>query len=104
EYVKFVPCDPFYRIFDARDKRFDYNGDHQFTLNEIRKHSPADVVGYEQFIRTTKAIFEKGFVELADKPFLKFTDMLKVAPDLIRLQSYKSVYRYVSQFIKDDFL
>lgn len=104
EYVKFVPCDPFYRIFDAHDKRFDYNGDHQFTLNEIRKHSPSDADGYEQFIHTTKAIFEKGFVELADKPFLKFTDMLKVAPDLIKLQSYKSVYRYVSQFIKDDFL
>jgi phytoene desaturase len=30
--------------------------------------------------------------------------MLKVAPDLIKLQSYKSVYAYVSQFIQDDFL
>lgn len=32
------------------------------------------------------------------------TDMLKVAPDLIRLQSYRSVYGYVSQFVKDEFL
>ena len=30
--------------------------------------------------------------------------MLKVAPDLIRLQSHKNVYKYVSQFIKNDFL
>ncbi len=30
--------------------------------------------------------------------------MVKVAPDLIRLQSYKSVYKYVSQFIENDFL
>jgi phytoene desaturase len=104
DYVNFVPCDPFYRIFDAEGNPFDYNHDHDFTLQEIRKRNPEDVEGYEQFLATTKAIFEKGFVELADQPFLKFTDMLKVAPDLIRLQSYKSVYKYVAQFIKDEFL
>jgi phytoene desaturase len=43
-------------------------------------------------------------VELADKPFLHVSDMLKVAPDLIRLQLHKSVYKYVSQFIENDFL
>ena len=30
--------------------------------------------------------------------------MFRVAPDLIRLRSYLSVYKYVSQFIKHDFL
>lgn len=104
DYVEFVPCDPFYRIFDAEGKHFDYNNDHEFTIEEIKKRSPGDVEGYEKFLGTTKAIFQKGFVELADQPFLKFTDMLKVAPDLIKLQSYKTVYKYVSQFIKDDFL
>lgn len=104
DYVEFVPCDPFYRIFDAEGKHFDYNNDHEFTLEEIRKRNPSDVDGYEKFIKTTKAIFDKGFVELADKPFLNFTDMLKVAPDLIKLQSYKTVYKYVEQFIEDDFL
>ncbi|MDZ7690265.1 MAG: hypothetical protein U5K69_03750 [Balneolaceae bacterium] len=27
-----------------------------------------------------------------------------MAPDLIKLQSYKSVYKYASQFIENDFL
>jgi phytoene desaturase len=104
DYIEFVPCDPFYRIFDAEGKHFDYNNDHEFTLEEIRKRNPDDIEGYEKFIKTTKAIFDKGFVELADQPFLKFTDMLKVAPDLIKLQSYKTVYKYVEQFIDDEFL
>ncbi|MDX1591822.1 MAG: phytoene desaturase [Balneolaceae bacterium] len=104
DYVEFVPCDPFYRIFDHHGNKFDYNNDHEFTLNEIRQRNPRDVEGYEKFLGTTKAIFDKGFVDLADKPFLKFTDMLKVAPDLIKLQSYKTVYKYVSQYIEDDFL
>lgn len=104
DYITFVPCNPFYRIFDHNKKSFDYNDDHAFTLNEIRKRNPNDADGYEKFLGTTKAIFDKGFVELADKPFLKFSDMLKVAPDLIKLQSYKTVYKYVAQYIEDDFL
>ena len=104
DYITFVPCNPFYRIFDHNGKSFDYNNDHEFTLGEIKKRNPTDAEGYEKFLGTTKAIFDKGFIELADKPFLKFTDMLKVAPDLIKLQSYKSVYKYVSQYIEDDFL
>jgi phytoene desaturase len=104
DYIDFVPCDPFYRIFDSRGRYFDYNGDEAFTLGEIERFSPADKAGYLEFIRRTKAIFQKGFVELADKPFLTVWDMMKVAPDLIRLQSYKSVYNYVKGFIKDDFL
>jgi phytoene desaturase len=104
DYITFVPCDPFYRIFDPQGVPFDYNDNHEFVLSEIEKRNPDDKEGYTRFLATTKAIFEKGFVELADHPFLNFTDMLKVAPDLIKLQSYKSVYSYVSQFIKDDFL
>jgi phytoene desaturase len=104
DYVTLTPCDPFYRIFDHNRNYFDYNGDPDFIYAQIAKRNPDDVEGYKTFMGKTKAIFEKGFIELADKPFLNFTDMLKVAPDLIRLQSYKSVYQYVSQYIKDEFL
>jgi phytoene desaturase len=103
-YFTMVPCDPFYRIFDQNKRAFDYNGNPEFILRQIDQWNPADREGYQRFMATTKAIFQKGFVELANKPFLHFTDMLKVAPDLIKMQSYLSVYQYVSQFIKDDFL
>jgi phytoene desaturase len=104
DYFQMVPCDPFYRIFDKHGQAFNYNGNPEFIHQQIAQRSPQDIEGYKRFMSTTKAIFEKGFVELADKPFLHFTDMLKVAPDLIRMQSYLSVYSYVSQFIQDDFL
>jgi phytoene desaturase len=104
DYVEFVPCDPFYRIFDYQGRAFDYNADPEFIYGQIEKWNPADVDGYRRFISTTKDIFEKGFVELADKPFLHIGDMIRVIPALVRLQSYKFVYTYVSQFMKDDFL
>lgn len=102
--VEFVKIDPFYRIFNAFGERFNYNDDDAFTLAEIERLSPRDVAGYQRFLASTKPIFEKGFVELADHPFLNFSDMLKVAPDLLRLRSDQSVYRYVSKFIENEFL
>ncbi len=103
DYVTFTPLNPFYRIFNDEGRCFDYNDNHDFILSEIDRWNPADKEGYTRFIASTKAIFEKGF-GLIDKPFLHFGDMLKVAPDLIRLQSHRSVYGYVSDFIQDDFL
>lgn len=104
DYFQLVELNPFYRIFNHEKKFFDYNSDTEFILKQIDKFSKTDKKGYMNFIDTTKAIFQKGFVELADKPFLKLSDMVKIVPDLIKLQSYKSVYSYVSGFIQDDFL
>ncbi len=104
DYVELVRCDPFYRIFDADGRRFDYNGDEAFVLSEIERIAPADRAGYQEFVRRAGEIYAKGFEELADRPFDTVTDMLRVAPDLVRLQAYKSVYRFVSRFVRDPFL
>lgn len=104
DYVQFVPCDPYYRIFDHTKRAFDYNGDLDFTLAQIERVNPDDKEGYLAFLRSTRDIFQKGFVELADQPFLRVADMLRVAPDLMRMEAYRSVYGYVSKYISDPFL
>lgn len=104
DYVQFVPCDPFYRIFNHEGRSFDYNQDEAFINDQIAQWNPRDVEGYRRFMSTTKAIFQKGFIELADKPFLQISDMVRVIPDLLKLQSHKTVYQYISQYIENDFL
>ncbi len=104
DYFEMALVDPFYRVFNHEGKQFDYTNDHQKTVEQIRKLSPEDLAGYEKFMKATRPVFEKGFVELGDKPFLSPMDMLRVAPDLIRLKSYKSVYGFISQYIKSEFL
>lgn len=104
DYFELRPCEPYYRLFNHEGRKFDYGGDEQAILAEIERFSPGDREGYLRFMQSTKPIFEKGFVELADQPFLHFGDMLRVAPDLLKLKSYLSTYQYVSQYIKDDFL
>lgn len=104
DYCRIVPVDPFYRIEFHDGRFFEYNGDEAETERRVAAFSPGDLEGYRTMIRKAKAIFQKGFVELADKPFLRFRDMIAIAPDLIRLQSYKTVYQFVSQYVKDPLL
>ena len=54
-----------------------------------------------RFAKEGEKIYEKGF-ELIDQPFTHVTDMVKVAPDLVRLQAQKSVAGFVNQYIKDE--
>jgi phytoene desaturase len=104
DYFSLVQVDPFYRIFNHEGRYFDYNDSEDFILDQIERWNPPDKEGYLKFMQTTKPIFEKGFVELADKPFLSVTDMLRVTPDLIKMQSHVSVYNYVSKFVQNEFL
>ena len=104
DYLTLVPIDPFYRIFFPDGERFDYSGDSVRMAAEVARFSthPGDVEGYQAFVRRTERIFAKGFTELADRPFLRVWDMIKIVPDLARLESYLSVYGFVSRFVQDD--
>jgi phytoene desaturase len=104
DYVKIVPIDPFYRIEFPDGRSFSYNNNPEETEGRIRDFAPGDLDGYRRMITKAEAIFKKGFLDLSDKPFLKFSDMLRVAPDLIKLQSHKSVFQFVSQHEKDPML
>jgi len=104
DYIKLVPVEPFYRIEFHDGRFFEYGGDEAQTEALISQFAPDDLQGYRKMVRHAKAIFEKGFVELSDRPFLKFSDMIKIAPDLIRLQSYKTVYQFAAGYVKDPML
>ncbi len=104
DYLQLVPLDPFYRIIFADGAAIDYSGDPDRMRAAIRSLSPypSDVAGYDAFVAQTERIFAKGFTDLATKPFLKLRDMLAITPDLIRLQSYRTVYGLVSRYVRDE--
>ncbi len=101
DYVTLVPINPFYNIRFQDGSVFHYNGDRENILRQIREFNPDDVEGYLRFAKEGEKIYKTGF-ELIDQPFLNFSDMMKVVPDLVRLQSQKSVASFVSQYIKDE--
>jgi phytoene desaturase len=104
DYVELLPVNPFYRLVWSDGDAFDYTGDASDMLRAVSQRSPQDVDGYRRFVAYAKQVFEKGYEELAATPFLRFSDMLRVAPQLARLRADRSVYSTVSRFVKDEHL
>ena len=104
DYVELLPVTPFYRLVWHDGHSFDYAGDSASMEEQIGKRSPGDVAGYRAFVEYSRKVFTKGYLELGAVPFLRFADMIRVAPDLVRLRADRTVYEAVASFIKDEHL
>jgi phytoene desaturase len=102
DYLELLPVDPFYRVAFHDGGSFDYVGDEERLLGEIGKISPRDVDGYRKYARHVKDVFDIGYTQLADAPFGRLADMLRVVPDMIKLESYRSVYGLADKYFKDE--
>ncbi|MCE9656952.1 MAG: phytoene desaturase [Burkholderiales bacterium] len=99
--VDLRPVAPFYRIVFDDGERFEYSGDAAAMRAEVQRIAPDDVAGYERFLAASEAIFRVGFEELGDKPFDSWTDMVRVAPDLLRLEGYRTVWSLACKHVRD---
>ncbi|MEO6745641.1 MAG: phytoene desaturase [Caldimonas sp.] len=99
--VDLRPVSPFYRIRFDDGTTFDYSGDAQAMRAEVARLAPADVDGYERFLRASEAIFRVGFEELGHRPFSTWTDMAKVLPALLKLEGYRTVYALACKHVAD---
>ena len=101
-YIDLKPLDIWYRFIFEDGEKFDYSGNEDQMKKQIEKVNKDDVRGYENLVKFTKKIFDKGFTELADVSFDKPLVMIKQLPALLKLKSYKSVYSLVSSYIKNE--
>ena len=101
DYVQMLPVDPYYRLSWESGNQLDCNGDFEQMAAQIQRRSPADVDGYRRFLRYSEAVFEQGYLRLGHVPFLDWWSMVRVLPQLTRLQSYRTVHSMVAQFIRD---
>jgi phytoene desaturase len=101
DYVELLPVDPFYRVMFPDGATFDYVGEEERILSQIQALSPRDVDGYRRLAAHAERIFDVGYMKLADQPFDRLSDMLRAVPDMVRLESYRTVYGLVSKYIED---
>jgi phytoene desaturase len=101
DYINLVPLKTWYRFIFNDNSSFDYSGNENEMESQIARISKNDVKGYQNLLKFTKKIFNKGFAELSDVPFTKFSFMFKQLPALLNLKSYKSVYSLVSSYVKN---
>jgi phytoene desaturase len=104
DYVDFIPISPFYRLIWPDGAQFDYVNDQARLDSQIAAKNPADVEGYRRFLKFSEAVYDEGYKRLGHVPFLKITDMLAAAPQLMKLQAWRSVYSKVASYVADDHL
>jgi phytoene desaturase len=100
DHVDLRPMDPFYRIRFDDGVEIACSGDDAAMRHEVLRISPDDLDGYERFLVKAREICRIGFEQLGDQPFGSPFDMLRIAPDLLRLEGYRSVHGLVSRFVK----
>lgn len=104
DYVTLLPISPFYQLCWEDGYRFDYVNNKTALDAQIREKSPADVEGYRRFLQYSSELNHEGYEKLGAVPFQSIWSMVKAAPQLVRLQAYRSVYAKVSSFIQDEHL
>jgi phytoene desaturase len=102
DYFTLLPVDPFYRVEFHDGARFDYVGEEDRILSQIERFDRRDVDGYRRMVRHMKDIFDIGYTGLADQPFGRFSDMLRVLPDMVKLESYRTVYGLASKYLHNE--
>lgn len=100
--VTLLPVDPFYRLCWEDGSVFDYADDQDAIERQIRDFNPMDVSGYRAFLAYSRDVYREGYEKLGTVPFLHFSDMIRAAPQLARLQAWRSVYSMVARHIRDE--
>jgi phytoene desaturase len=101
KYVTIVPVLPFYRIYFDDGTFFDYDGDPITTREQIERLAPEDLDGYERFHEDAKAIFDRGFLELGYTYFGDMGSMVKVLPDLLKLDAVRTLFSFTKKYFKN---
>jgi phytoene desaturase len=102
DHITLDPVRPFYRLLWSDGTQFDYGGTPESVRAQVAALAPDDASGFERFMDYSRRVFEAGYEGLVDAAFLRFGDMVRVAPQLARLRADRSVYGAVSQFVKDE--
>ena len=76
-YINLKPLKTWYRFIFDDGSKFDYSGDEDLMKRQIEMVNKDDIKGYEELVKFTKKIFDKGFMELSDISFDRPLTMVK---------------------------
>jgi phytoene desaturase len=98
--VQMLRLDPFYRIVFADGDHFDYSGEPERMLAEVRRISPSDEAGYRRFMAEADHCYRLGFEALGAKAFDTVGDLLKASPAILRMRGWRSLHGMVASHLQ----
>jgi phytoene desaturase len=94
--------DPAYEIRFHDGEVFKSSTNRAAMRKEVARISPGDVEGYERFMELAGRIYQVGFEELGSVPFDTWKDMARLVPELVKLESYRSIYGLAARYVRDE--
>jgi phytoene desaturase len=98
--VELRSLSPFYGIRFDDGSVFETSRDAEAMREQVRRISPEDVTGYDRFFAESEAIYRVGFERLGHVPFSSLMDMVRIAPQLVKLGAWRSVYDHVAMHVR----
>jgi phytoene desaturase len=92
---------PFYRLRFDDGSTIDCGPDAEVMRATVAALSPDDLPGYDRFMALSREICRVGFEGLSTQPFGRLADMLRIAPDLVRLDGWRTVHAVVARHVRD---
>jgi phytoene desaturase len=98
--IRLVPLDPFYRLRFDDGTHFDYSGDPARMRASVGALSPADLPGYDAFVREAERCFRLGFEDLGAKAFDTVGDLFAAVPALLKMRAWRSLHGMVARYVR----
>lgn len=102
DHVTLKRLDPFYDIHFDDGTVFRAYNDRLAMRDEVARVAPGEEANFDRYLAASAEIYGVAFENMADEPIHTLPRLLRAAPDLIRLQGYRSVYSKVSDFFKSE--
>ncbi|OYW52148.1 MAG: phytoene dehydrogenase, partial [Rhodobacterales bacterium 12-65-15] len=99
--VDLRPMDPFYEIRFDDGQTFTMRTGQAAMEAEVARVSPADLPGFQRFLKDAKARYAFGFEDLGRRPMHKLIDLIKVLPTFALMRADKSVHAHAAARVKD---
>jgi phytoene desaturase len=99
--VDLRPMEPFYRITWPDGSSFTARQSVPAMRDEVARLSPADLAGYDRFLRDSEARYRFGYEDLGRRPMHRFWDLVKVLPRFAWLRADRSVAAHAARRVAD---
>jgi phytoene desaturase len=99
--VTLKPLDPFYEIRFQDGRRFTMRPGVAAMRDEVARVSPADLPGFDRFLRDATARYHFGFEDLGRRPMHRLIDLIKVLPKFAWYRADRSVHAHAARRVSD---
>lgn len=100
-YITLIPVKPFYRICWQSGKKIEYSNNRKLLDKQIKIFNSYDIYGYKKFLKYSYKTFKLGYLKLGCLPCFSFINLIKYLPEMIKLKAWSSIYKIISNFIRD---